>query len=351
MSTEKKTKRAFRLDEHLKELEGYWEDDSRWPFHPAVSGFGVLDEFMGGFRDGTYLVAGGPGTGKTSFVTQLLFLLMHKNPTMQGVFLSLDQPYLDIVTRMFALCSELPVEMIRNPRKIQDREDMEKRLRGFEILEGIRERLQILDQSHDTFRLEDVEELLASAREEADDAPLMLAVDPVLELAVSGLYTPEDKAGKIMEELRRMARKYRAGILLGAHLEKAQRGQRPTISDLQNLPGLVYGADFVGLLYNDSLNDFESPFLEWEWGTENLMVPLVELNVVKNKHRKELGRLFYRFYNEETRYKECTQAENDHYNEMLNNLDHFDKSPGKRKKSGEKKVYVAPKRKEYEGIF
>ncbi|MBW7874558.1 MAG: hypothetical protein H3C47_01065 [Candidatus Cloacimonetes bacterium] len=340
-----------KLKKHLEQMEECWSENTSWPFFGMSSGYKHLDEMGGGFRDGIYLFAGGAGVGKTSFLSNLLFQFMQLNPQAMGLMYSLDQSYLDLVARLFALAADLPVDMIRNPRQIKEREELEKRLQGFEVLNGIKERLTILDQSHDSFSLKDIESQLAPIRDEALNEPIILAVDPVMDLYIPGVRDEKEKSYIIMEELKRLARKYKACVIVSMHTDLAARQNRPTLEEVQSKAGLVYGADLVGLLYNDSLNQFETPFLEWEWGTENLMVPLVELNIVKNKHNRDLGRLFFRFYNAQTRYRECTKAENDHYNEMLKNLDHFDKDPKKRKDALQKKVYVAPKRKEYEGIF
>ena len=62
-----------------------------------------------------------------------------------------------------------------------------------------------------------------------------------------------------------------------------------------------------------------------------------------------MGRLFYRFFQSGTRYKECGMDENSYYNEMIGNLDYFT-DPKAKKADLKKRVYQAPKR-EYEGIF
>ncbi len=337
--------------EHLNELEKHWDTPGGWPFYPVECGFPVLDDALGGFKDGLYLFAGGAGVGKTSFVTQLLFGLLEKNPNLHAILISMDQAYLDIVARFFSLCADLPVDLIRNPRKIKVREELEKRQKGFEILENLKSRLSILDQALMTCSLNGLEEQLAEWRKENPEEALLVVLDPVLSLRIKGTETGFHQTEFLMAELKRMARAYKAGMILSSFLEHGSRKNRPVLEELEKWPGLLYEADFVGLLYNDSLNHFETPFLEWEWGSEDTMIPIVELNVLKNKNNTVLGRLFYRFFNSVTRYTECSRSENAHWNEMLGNLDHFGADPQKRKSALKKKVYEAPKRKEYEGIY
>jgi replicative DNA helicase len=331
-----------KISDHLLQLEGLQHKEGQWPFVGLSSGFTVLDSRINFFRDGLYLIGGGAGVGKTTFVAQTLFQLIYSHAESYGVFLSLDMPYLDIVARLMALTSHLPVNKILNPRTCND-EEMEKREQGLRLMEKVQSRLEVMDQSHGIYDLKSLADYLEKLRDEQGDAPIFLAIDPVLALKTPGCTELRHKSEVIVEELKNMARRFRVGILLTANLDHAARRHRPSLEDIENYTGLIYGADLIGLLYNDSLNHFDTPFLEWEWGSENLMVPVVELNILKNKHHSSLGRIYFRFYNAETRYKECVDSENEHYNEMLGNLDYYGTEDRvKNKKDLKKKVYVTP---------
>jgi replicative DNA helicase len=333
-----------KLSEHLQKMQELWVKPGKWPFYGVGSGFPVLDERVSDFRDGLYLFAGGAGVGKTTFLTQLVFQMLVKNPQMYGFFLSLDMSYLDIVARFLSLASRLPVEKVRNPTNSQTAEEREKRENGIRLLEELQYRLEIADQSHECFNLESIEQEVARMRENAGDGiPLVIGIDPVLGISTPGIVSYREKSELISEKLKVIARKYGAGIVMSAQADNAARRERPQLRDVENYTGLIYGSDMIGLLYNDSLNSYDTPFMEWEWGTEDLMVPIVELNIVKNKHHSKLGRVFYRFFNSVTRYRECAEAEVDHYNDMLGNLEYYNTDPRvKGKKNLQKKIYVAP---------
>jgi len=351
MGTSKKRTAKLKgsLDSHLATLETLQEKGLKWPFMGVSSGLPVLDKIVGNFRDGVYLFAGGAGTGKTSFASQVLYQLLDTNEEALGVMFTFDLSYLDLVARFCALCSGLSVDMVRDPSKIKDEEDQEKRHAGLEALGRIRERLLILDQSHMDPTLESIEEEISSLRKSFPDQPMFLCFDPFLAISCKE-ESGEDRSQAIMRNLKRLTRQYAVGILGTADLQRGAREQRPALRDLEAEGGLLFGADLIGLLYNDSLNDFSTPFLEWEWGTEDLMVPVIEMNVVKNNQSAFLGRIYYHFYNSITRYKECLESENEYYNEMLGNLDYYEPGQGPKKKSiMKKRVYEAKPRKN-EGI-
>jgi replicative DNA helicase len=334
--------RRCLLDD-LQKLQDVWSSEGEWPFHGVSSGYPLLDQRVNRFKDGLYMFAGGAGVGKTTFLVQLMFQLLYKNPTAYGMFLSLDMPYLDVVAKLMSLASGLTVDAVRAPENLSE-EELEQRENGLRILQDMQHRLEVLDQSHECYDLDSLEKHMAEIREEEPDAPMFVAIDPVLSIKVREVIGLRDKSEVIVEKLKIMARQYKCGIIMSAHLDNAARKERPTLRDIENYTGLIYGADMIGLLYNDSLNEFDTPFLEWEWGTENLMVPVIEINVVKNKHHQKLGRLFYKFYNTKVRYRECVDSEVDHYNDMLGNLSHYETPAKERGKKNfiQKKVYVAP---------
>lgn len=351
MGTKRKQSSNFKgsLDSHLKNLQLIQEKGLNWPFMGVSSGLPVMDKILGNFRDGVYLFAGGAGTGKTSFLTQVLYQLLETNTEAIGLMFTYDLSHLDLVARIFALASDLPVDLVRDPSRLKTNEDREQRNAGLEALGKVRERLLILDQSHISPSLENIESEIASLRRTFKDQPMFICFDPFLAISCPQ-ESGEDRSHAIMRNLKRFTRQYAVGILGTADLQRGAREYRPALRDLEGEPGLLFGADFIGLLYNDSLNNFSTPFLEWEWGTEDLMVPVVELNIVKNNQSAFLGRIYYHFYNSMTSYKECLESENDYYNEMLGNLDYYEPGATTKKKSAlEKRVYEAKPRK-YEGI-
>jgi replicative DNA helicase len=279
-----------------------------------------------------------------------LFQLLEQNEDAMGVMFTYDLSHLDLVARFCAIASNLSVDLVRNPSRLKTEEELEKREKGLEALSSIRERLLIFDQSHMEPTLQCVENEIETIRKSFKSCPLFICFDPVLSLSCPE-EPGEDRSEAIMRNLKRFTRKYQVGILATADLHRGAREHRPALKDLEKARGLLFGADFIGLMYNDSLNDFSTPFLEWEWGTDDMMVPVVEMNVVKNNHSAFLGRIYYHFYNSITRYKECLEPENEYYNEMLGNLDYYDPEAGTKKKSNlQKRVYEAKPRK-YEGNF
>lgn len=341
---EKKENHPRKLIDHLDLFNSKIGDELCWPIAGIRSGYTVIDEAVDTFKPGLYIFAGGTGTGKSSFLNNLMFGFLSNNKETCGLHFSYDVNYLEQVGKYLALSSNLPLDLIKNPSKISE-DDLEKRFEGLEKLEEIQSRLIILDQNHDVQKIDQIENEIISLKEEYPDLPIVIAIDPISQLIDTTHAYGEERDSYFVVELKRMARVYGVVVLMGVDLDIGAREYRPKLSQLEKKVALMYGAEFIGLLYNDTLNNFDTPLLEWEWATKDTMIPIIELNIVKNKSSSYLGRLFYRFYGSQCRYKECVKAENEYYNEMIENMDHFEEDPKNRKSiSTGNKVYVTPKR-------
>ena len=345
-----KDKQKLNLREHMRRLNNLQDNgNSEWPHVGRNTGWSVYDELVGTTKDRLYLFAGGAGSGKSSFVTQIFFNLLTNNQDMVGLFFSMDLSYLDLVARLYAISSQLTLEQVRNPSSIKDEDDLRNREEGLKVMESLQDRIILVDQSHGIHSFDDVIKQMEILRTDNPNTPMVVAIDPISNLRTSEPGGRVEKIDYMVSELKSKARLLSTAILLSSPLISGTRKERPHISNLESQPSLVYDTDLVALLYSDVLTNGETPFLEWEFGTEDLMVPIIEMNVVKNKNAPFMGRLFYRFFQSGTRYKECGIDENSYYNEMIGNLDYFT-DPKDKKADLKKRVYQAPKR-EYEGIF
>jgi hypothetical protein len=113
-------------------------------------------------------------------------------------------------------------------------------------------------------------------------------------------------------------------LIATAGLPKAVSTRRPVKDDLEEIMGLLYDPYAVFFLYSDYLNNFDTPFLEWEWGKEDsFMIPISEALIAKNKMGSINSRIFFRFYEAYSRFKECAPQEVENYTAMIENLEKF----------------------------
>lgn len=319
---------SFDLEKQLRRLSEstLGAERGRWPYKGLTTGFPVLDEKIDGIRNSIYVIASAARMGKSTFALQLSHEILMRNPEAQVVFVSLDQPARELNIRQVAMAGECRTDYVQHPTAEKaDRYD-EKRQKGLSAVLKLKDRLSIVDESLGSLKTSDVVSFVRQKRGRTK-TPVVLVVDPYYKLRPDKLEskhtTPSEQ---VMAELKTIAITEEVGVIATTRLAKGAGRARPSLEDLEDQPGVLYDAHVVMTLYCDYFNNGNTPFLEWEWGTDDVMVPVFELNVSKNKMGAFSGRLWYRFFNSYSKFKECGELEIDNYNRMLVNLKAHDRN-------------------------
>lgn len=315
---------SYSLERQLDRLED-GRSSFKWPHVGLSCGFPLLSEHLGGFQDALYVVAGASRMGKSTFALQLIFQALVDSPEAHALFLSLDQPARELNARLVAMAGNVPVEYALRPDPELSEKYEDARQQGLETLLGMKKRLTIIDESLGAIGLSDLNSFISQKRRRFD-GPLLLALDPIFKLRTPK-GGPEDygqRVEQLCQELKTLCTSHEVGVLATTRLSRGAGLRRPTLADLEEQPAILYEARSILLFYCDFFNDGSTPFLEWQWGTEDVEVPIFEVNVAKNKMGSFSGRLYFRFFNSRSRFKECHQLEIDNYDKMLLNLESSD---------------------------
>lgn len=277
------------------------------------SGFPLLNKALRGFEREFYALGGGTGMGKTTFVTQLAFQCLLNNPELNIVYFALDQGRRDILVKFLGEMSWLPVNFIRNPVN-SSRLFFTARSAAIEALSSISSRIRIYDDSRGGIEQYEVEQEVRRARLE-HPGELMVILD-----AVENVHGITDMAERV-RRLKSLTRQENITLLTTFHLGQQAEMRRPNREEISLASSLFHEPYCVMTLYCDYAVDPQTPLIEWEWGTQDMMVPVVELNIVKNKMSEFSGRLFYRYLNTLATFRECVQVEVNNYNAIIGNLE------------------------------
>ncbi|RCK78138.1 MAG: Replicative DNA helicase (DnaB) [Candidatus Ozemobacter sibiricus] len=284
--------------------------------------FPLLQERLNGIQKEFYLITGGVGMGKSTFCTQLAWDLVNLNPSLTVLFFSLDMNRLDVTAKIVAQAQEIPIDYVKNPF-MPNAEFEKKRLEGLELVERRQERLMIVDESGGRIFLDDIKKLVKRVRLERG-GDLAVIIDPLFKIHLRDeRISFFEKCNQLSSELKSLCAAERVTLIATAGLPKAISHRRPRREDLQEIMGLLYDPYVIFFLYCDYLNDFETPFLEWEWGKDNFMIPISELHLAKNKMGVANTRIFYRYFEAYAKYKECAPQEVENYTAMIENLQKF----------------------------
>lgn len=301
------------VQEHRQRRKGYIGYETDFP---------ILQERLNGIQKQFYLVTGGVGMGKSTFVTQLAWDLAAGNPELTVLYFSLDLNRLDVTAKLVAHASDVPIDYVKNPY-LANVAFEQRRQDGLAKVAEMRERLLVIDEGNGRIFLDDVRKLVKRTKLERG-GDVAVIIDPIFKIHVKNdRLNFNERCNLLSAELKTISAVEGVTLIATAGLPKAISNRRPVREDLEEIMGLLYDPYVVMFLYCDYLNDFETPFLEWEWGKDNFMIPISELLIAKNKMGAINARIFFRYYESYSRFRECAPQEVENYNAMIENLEKF----------------------------
>lgn len=325
------------LDLHITEMRDLIQDNKtrKKGYLGYDTSFPILQEKLNGFQKEFYLITGGVGMGKSTFATQLAWDLATLNPDLTVLFFSLDLNRLDVTGKLVALSAEVPTDYVKNPY-VANQELEKKRIEGFDRVSQMRERLFIIDESNGRFFLEDVKKLVKRTKLERG-GEVAVVIDPIFKIRLKQeRLSFNEKCNLLSAELKSISASEGVTVISTAGLPKAISNRRPVREDLEEIMGLLYDPYVVFFIYCDYLNDFETPFLEWQWGKDNFLIPISEILVAKNKMGGINSRVFYRYYETYSKFKECAPQEVENYCAMIENLQKYKEDKHLKNRSSQK---------------
>lgn len=314
------------IDSHIEEMKEMVDTNRsmRRNYLGLKTNFPILMERLNGFQKEFYLVTGGVGMGKSTFAIQLAWDMAVLNPDLTVIFFSLDLNRLDVTAKIVAHASEVPIDYIKNPY-VPRIDFEEKRKKGLQSVGEMSQRFLLVDESSGRLFLDDLKKFVKRTRLERA-GEVAIVVDPIFKIQIrnQSRMNFNEKCNYLSAELKSLSAVEGVTVIATAGLPKAISDRRPVKEDLEEIMGLLYDPYAVFFLYSDYLNNFETPFLEWEWGKEDsFMIPISEALIAKNKMGGINTRIFFRFYEAYSRFAECAPQEVENYSAMIENLEKF----------------------------
>lgn len=314
------------IEGHIQEMEEMITDrrGRRQSYLGLNTNFPILMEKLSGFQKEFYLITGGVGMGKSTFATQLAWDLAVMNPALTVIYFSLDLNRIDATAKIISQSAELPIDYIKNPYSV--REDFEvKRNAALRNVAAMSNRFILIDESTGRLFIEDVKKYVKRTRLERG-GDVAVVIDPLYKIQVKSQHhiSFNEKSNILASELKSLAAVEGVTVIATAGLPKAISNRRPIKEDMEEITGLLYDPYAIFFLYCDYLNNFDTPFLEWEWGKEDsFMIPITEAYIAKNKMGSSNSTIFYRYFEAFSKFKECAPQEVENYSAMIDNIERF----------------------------
>jgi replicative DNA helicase len=235
------------LYEHIDTLEKLHRDPSRHTITGFSTGFPTLDEMTAGMqRSDLVIVAGRPGTGKTSFLLALARHMAIRDNATIGIF-SLEMRKEHLLERLLCGEGKISLHQLRGGyvpgEKWRDLAHAASKLQKAQVIVDDTPGVSIL-------------ELRARARRMASQHGLDVVMLDYLQLAEGGIRADrrEQEVAYISRSLKRLARELNICVIAASQLNRSPEGRiekRPRLADLRESGAIEQDADIVMFIYRE----------------------------------------------------------------------------------------------------
>lgn len=315
----------YNIKSHLRAINHNirYKDEEKQRYHGIDMGYPILSSYLDGLQNELYVVAGPSSSGKTSFLTQLAYQIATFNDDSTILFFSMDQTVIDITAKLIAIHGRIPVNYAKNPL-IKDINMEKTRREAMTYISELKDRFYIFDQSNGEITLEDIDETVREFRE-SPNSKIVVIIDPIFSLEIQNpLFTDRNEfLWYALKKLKTLCHNQKVSILLSMCTSHDAELRRPTKQDLFKYDSVFHEPYAIFLMYNEYSINPTTPFLEYEWDSADVMIPISELNIIKNKMKEHVGRIFFKYYNSISAYKECVELEIENYSAMIENIEEY----------------------------
>lgn len=279
-------------------------------------GMPVFNEAFSGLNTGLHIVGGQPNTGKSTLCLQMAWNIAKSNQQISDkcqfkayvLYLALDDTSRDILPRIVAYESKIPIDVVQKPLKYRDHPNathlLTRRAEGIRALKRNIGYFKMLDQAHENGCdcIENIEQIIArhyaKLKEIDEHYKLVVFIDNLHDVGTSEGGYRGDENGKMMyitQQLGSMCNIYDIPIICTAEFRKLNGSRRPTYDDVRESGKISYEAKAIMLCYNEHGIKGEASNIYWEQDGNELKQPVLEVKIAKNKLSSNKKLYFFEF--------------------------------------------------------
>jgi len=291
----------FNLHAELKgayaELDEFSKDGSA----RILTGFRDVDRLLGSIkRKRTYMIAGLPSMGKTSFMIQLMQNIAEQEHLV--LYITVEMSNREILFRAMQPISMVPNERFENPKLLQT-EDW---AAIGKCIEGMKDLPIVLNDS--TYTLDAMWPLVEKYK------PAVTIVDFIDGMDFGGVVDRAPKIAKAISDFKRMAKQLNTAVIIASQINREKEGchiDTYELSDLKGSGGKEIGVDVVIFIHYPYQDKKEEHKMNVYTGKPWVLPRDMRMFYVKLKKNKFLkrGRVLLYFVEEHGTFKDWSFRE------------------------------------------
>lgn len=331
-------------EETLKDIEDFDKKAHSKKHGYKIPNFKFMEDKLEGLESGMYLFAAESNVGKSAVVSNIIYdICTCEENKLFGIYYSLDDTRQELMPRMIASVSSIPISVASKPCRYEDaledestqEEDKE---RYEEFLERRKDGLNEMKEKSKFFKIEDSNRIDNSdkllnhmknvqkfiKKKYGEDYDIIVAIDSLDDIRIcDGIKrTTTDEHSFRAMSVKQWANDLGIPIFGTRHLLKIKQDRRPTLDDMKDSGTYQYEASAIFMLYSDVSKNKESAKVFYEGNdsgesSEKCKMPVIECEWAKNKKSSYKGNSYFYFFPNFSKIKEVNEAGVKYYDNIL----------------------------------
>lgn len=293
-------------------------------------GYPKLNDALMGFTHGLFVVAAPPNIGKSSLVLAMYSNLIINNDDILVIDFTLDDSFEDRVSNTIASRAKVPINWVKN-RNLPEvstvaQLEIENQYRLWGV-DSFQQKLDIRDETDFDNRcrvFENIKRHVQDMRQQHPDKKLVVVIDGFHNIVVDNPAYQEEynKHQYLSAEIKTLSAETKAIFIATAHTPKKSMRRGLDQDAVKGGGGITFDAKVIATLYSDykvnrgAASVFFQSTLPHDPGAQ-VTLPIIELDVVKNKTSSFTDILFYRFFTEYAYIEECEEQYQAYYKDLV----------------------------------
>lgn len=271
-------------------------------------------------RDVLMIFGGKANSGKTSFLSKLSIEIA-KRPENNAVVIyhTIDDSAEQLLPKLICICegsTQLEINQVKHPKYYKNRPGYDymdikaRREEGYNVfMKLVRDGHYVLKDANNGISLGYAEALIKYYQDKYPDRQVVYFLDNFHKLRdFEGLGDERSRFKMMSQVVKGMAVKYHIPVICTMEYTKLQPGVKPTNDNIAETVQMEYDANLIAHLWN-GVHDLGDRADERHFHTEirhgtPVRMPIVELNIGKNKISSFKSKLYFRFFPASSDFRE-----------------------------------------------